>query len=114
MSLLIAINSDNNGFVIIIMLSMKAASLLNMLKIMRFLPLSLNRPIFITSNGKNKPRYTSDAQTSNDSIRLSQYQWQPANIWFKNTTLLHPNDEQDIERQASTDEEENVKEKGQQ
>ena len=78
---------------------------------MRFLLLSLNRFIHPMSSASDEPRYTSDAQTSNDSIRLSQYQWQPANIWFKNTTLLHPNDEQDTETQASTNEEENVKAK---
>ena len=75
---------------------------------MRFLPLSLYRFIRPMSSAslKNESRYTSDAQPSNDSI---MYQWQPANIWFKSTTLLHPNNEQDTETQVSTNEEEEEK-----
>ena len=45
------------------------------------------------------------------SIRLSQYQWQPANIWFKSTNLLHLNNEQDTETQVSTNEEEEKRKK---
>ena len=80
---------------------------------MRFLPLSLYRFIRPMSSAslKNEPRYTSDAQPSNDSIMLSRYQWQPAKTWFKSTNLLHLNNEQDTETQVSTNEEEEKRKK---